>query len=49
MCCRNWLTDARDGGRWRHLLEEAKVPTQGCGDDDDDDDDINSHSSVHFK
>ena len=21
--CRNWLADAQDSGRWRHLLEEA--------------------------
>ena len=24
--CRNWRTDAQGRGRWRHLLEEAKVP-----------------------
>ena len=23
--CRNWRADAHDGGRWRHLLEEAKA------------------------
>jgi hypothetical protein len=23
--CRNWLVDAQDGGRWRHLFEEAKA------------------------
>jgi hypothetical protein len=22
--CRNWLTAAQDGSRWRHLLEKAK-------------------------
>ena len=22
--CRNWLADAQDRSRWRHLLEEAK-------------------------
>ena len=22
--CRNWRADSQDGGRWRHLLEEAK-------------------------
>ena len=28
--CRNCLADAQDRGRWRHLLEEAKAPTQDC-------------------
>ena len=23
--CRNWLVDAQDKGRWRHLLEKAKA------------------------
>ena len=39
LSCRNWWSDVQDRGRWRHLLEEAKVPTQGCRADDDDDDD----------
>ena len=25
---RNWLAAAQGKGRWRHLLEEAKVPTR---------------------
>ena len=39
MGCRNWRAGAQDRGRWRHLLEEAKAPSQGCRADDDDDDD----------
>ena len=25
LACRNWLADAQDSSRWRHLLEEAKA------------------------
>ena len=37
MGCRNWLADVQDRGRWRHLLEETKAPTQSCRADGDDD------------
>jgi len=31
----NWQADAQARGRWRHLFEEAKAPSQGCRADDD--------------
>jgi hypothetical protein len=34
---RNWQTTAQGRGRWRHLLQEAKVHP-GLDDDDDNDD-----------
>ena len=47
--CRSWWVDAQDRGRWRHLLEEAKAPTQGSKADDDDDDDDNDNDYVENK